>query len=113
MATYRKRVAHSVHSLRIRRWLFQFLELRHRNLVAEMPLQQLMRNESLRRVALRIDERDMMVDFADSLQFVGVAMMMRTSVHTDQEDGDVDPREAEKIELEFIHVGRFAIQEEE
>lgn len=76
-----------------------------------MPLQQLMRNESLRRVTLSIDERDVMVDFADSLQFVGVAMMMRTSVHTNQEDGNMNPREAEEIELELVHVGGFAVEE--
>jgi hypothetical protein len=73
-------------------------------------LEQFVGDESFRSIALGIDKGDMVIDFADSLQLVCVAMVVRTSINTTQEDGDMDPREAEEIELELVHVGRFAIE---
>ena len=90
--------------------LLQFLELGHRNLVAEMPLEQLVGDESFWSVALRIDKGDVVIDLADSLQLIGMAMVVRASIDTNQEDCDMDPREAEEIEFEFVHVSRFAIE---
>ena len=69
-----------------------------------------MGDEPFRSVALRIDKRDMVVDLADSLQLIGMAMVVRASIDTNQEDRNVDPREAEEIEFELVHVGRFAIE---
>jgi hypothetical protein len=77
-----------------------------------MPLQQLMGNESFWSVALRIDKGDVVIDFADSLQLIRVSMVVRASIDTNQEDCDMDPREAEEIEFELVHVGRFAIEQE-
>lgn len=90
--------------------MLQFLELGHRKLIAEMALEQFVGDESFWSVALGIDKGDMVIDVADSLQLVGMAMVVRASINTNQEDGDMDPREAEEIELELIHVGRFAIE---
>ena len=81
-----------------------------------------MRNEAFRRVALRIYKDNMasgksisdrgitsskgvdeLVDVADALQLVRVAMVVRAAIYTDEEDRDVGPREAEKVELKFVH----------
>ena len=81
-----------------------------------------MRNETFRRVALGIHEVymaskksisdkgivssrgvDELVDVADALQLVRVAMVVRAAIDTDEEDRDVSPGEAEKVELEFVH----------
>jgi hypothetical protein len=35
---------------------------------------------------------------------------MWASVDTDQEDCDMDPREAEEIEFELVHIGGFPIE---
>ena len=75
-----------------------------------MTLEKFVCDESFRSVALRIDKGDVVIDLADSLQLIGVAMVVRASVNTNQEDCDMDPREAEKIEFELVHVSRFAIE---
>ena len=75
-----------------------------------MPLEQLVGDETFRSVALRIDKGDMVIDLADSLQLIGMAMVVWTSIDTNQEDRDMDPREAEEIEFELVHVGRFSIE---
>ena len=69
-----------------------------------------MGDETFRSVALRIDKGDMVIDLADSLQLIGMAMVVWTSIDTNQEDRDMDPREAEEIEFELVHVGRFSIE---
>jgi hypothetical protein len=74
-----------------------------------MPLEQLVGDESFRSVALRIDKGDVVINLANSLQLIGVTMVVRASINTNQEDCDMDPREAEEIEFKFVHVGRFAI----
>lgn len=78
-----------------------------------MSFQQLVCDKPLRGIALRIDKRHMMVDVADTLQLIGMSMMMWTSVDANQEDGDVRPREAQEIELELVHVGSFTIEKEQ
>ena len=98
---------------RIARQLLHLLKLRHRNLIPQMALQQLMRNEPLRRIPLRIHKAHMMIHIADALQLVRMAMMMRTPIHANQEDRHMRPRQAEEIELELVHVGCFAVQQEE
>jgi len=84
----------------------------HRDLIPQMPLQQLMRHEPLRTIALRINERDMMIHITDPLQLVRMTVMVRTAVYTDQENCDVRPAQAEKVEFKFIHIGCFAVEEE-
>ena len=76
-----------------------------------MPLKQLVGDKSFRSVALRIDKGDVVIDLADSLQLIGMAMVVWTSIDTNQEDCDMDPREAEEIEFELVHVGRFAVEQ--
>lgn len=56
-----------------------------------MPLEQLVGDESFWSVALRIDKRDVVIDLADSLQFIGVTMVVRASIDTNQEDCDMNP----------------------
>lgn len=90
--------------------MLQFLELGHGKLIAEMALEQFVSDESFWSVALGIDKRDMVIDVADSLQLIGMPMVVWASINPNQEDGDMHPGEAEEIELELIHVGRFAIQ---
>ena len=109
-------VAHSQNntpSLCVRRQLFQLLKLLHRDVVAQMSLQELVGDKSFRSVTLGIDERDVVVDVTDTLQFVGMSMMVRTSIDADQKDGNVSPRQTEKIEFEFVHVSGFAVEEQE
>ena len=91
MASYPKRSGNIGCSLRIGRRLLELLELSHRDVIAEMPLEQLVGHESFGSVALCIDKGDMVIDFADSLQLIGVAMVVGASVDTNEEDGDVDP----------------------
>jgi len=69
-----------------------------------MPLEQLVGDESLWGVPLRIDKGHMVIDFADSLQLIGMAMVMRATVNTNQEDRNMHPRKAQKIKFEFVHV---------
>jgi len=71
----------------------------HRNLITKMSLKQLMSDKSLRCIALCVNKRDVVIDLADSLQLIGMAMMMWASINTDQEDRDMDPRETEKLKL--------------
>ena len=78
-----------------------------------MPLQQLMRDKPLRRIPLRIHETYMMIHIADALQFVRMPVMVRTPVHADQEDRHVRPAQAQQVELELVHVGRFAVEQQE
>jgi len=75
-----------------------------------MPLEQLVSDESFWSVALRIDKGDVVIDLAYSLQFIGMAMVVWASIDTNQEYCDMDPREAEEIEFELVHIGRFAIE---
>ena len=78
-----------------------------------MALQQLMGNKPLRRVTLRIHKANMMIHVADALQLVRVAVMVRTPIHADQEDRHVRPRQAQQVQLELVHVGGFAVQQQE
>lgn len=50
-----------------------------------------MGDKSLGRIALRVDKRDVGIDLADALELVRVAVVVRTSVHADEEDSDVHP----------------------
>lgn len=75
-----------------------------------MPLEQFVGDKSFRSVALCIDKGDVVIDLADSLQLICMAMVMWASVDTDQEDCDMDPREAEEIEFELVHIGGFPIE---
>ena len=86
------------------------LELRHRKFIPEMAFEQFVGDESFGSVTLGVDKRNMVIGVADSLQLVCVSVVVRTAVNTNQENGDMDPREAEEIEFEFIHVSRFAIE---
>jgi hypothetical protein len=78
-----------------------------------MPFEQLVGDETLGSVALRIDKGDVVIDLADPLQLIGMAMMMRTSIDTDQEDCHMNPGKAQEIKLKLVHVGRFTIQEKQ
>jgi hypothetical protein len=75
-----------------------------------MTLEQFVGDESFWSVALGIDKGDMVIYVTDSLQLIGMAMVVWASIDTNQENGDMDPREAEEIEFELIHIGRFAIE---
>lgn len=67
-------------------------------------------DETLWGIALGINKRDMRINVANSLQLIGMTMVVRAPIDTDQENGDVNPIKAEKIELELVHVGRFAVE---
>ena len=58
-----------------------------------MPFEQLMRDKPLRRIALRIDKGNVVVDVAYALQLISMTMVMRAPVHANQEDCHVSPRE--------------------
>lgn len=76
-----------------------------------MSLQQFVRDESLWSVALRIHKRDVVIDIADALQLIRMAVMMWTSINTDQENSDMRPGQTEQIELKLIHVCCFTVQQ--
>lgn len=78
-----------------------------------MPLKQLMRNKPLRRISLRIHKTNMMIHLANPLQLIGMAMMVWTPIHANQENSDMHPGETEQVEFKFVHVCCFAVEEEE
>jgi len=89
----------------------------------------------LRRIALRIHETDVMIDVADSLQLVGVAVVVRApfgsdlysvssascshlqraarSIRTHQKDRNMRPPQPQEIQLKLIHIRRLAIQQQQ
>lgn len=75
------------------RQFLHLLKLRHRKLIAQMPFEQLMRDKPLRRIALRIDKGNVVVDVAYALQLISMTMVMRAPVYANQEDCHVSPRE--------------------
>jgi hypothetical protein len=103
----------SIYSFNIGWWLFKLFELRHGDLVAKMPLQELVCNEALGSVSLCIHKRHVMVHLTYPLQLVGMAMMVRAPIDTDQEDGDMDPREAEDVKFELVHISGFSIEQQQ
>lgn len=97
----------------IRRWLFQLLKLGHGYVVAEMSLKELVGDESLGRVSLRVDERDVVVDLADPLQLIRVAMVMWASIDTNEENSNVYPRKTQQVELKLVHICCLAIEKQQ
>src|ERR1700760_2620022 len=71
-----------------------------------------MRDEALWTVTLCINEGDMVVHVADTLQLVRMPMVVRTAIHTNQKDGHMGPRKTQKIKLKFVHISGLAVEQE-
>jgi hypothetical protein len=88
------------------RYLLQLFKLLQSEVQAKMTLEELVSHKAFWAVALSVDKADvtdnwlaqcllerqnLLIDIADPLQLVGVSMVMRAPIYSNQEDGQMRP----------------------